>query len=43
VITVAVLYLVTRRTTRDAGLALLAALLLAIYPCMIISEQVERV
>jgi 4-amino-4-deoxy-L-arabinose transferase-like glycosyltransferase len=31
-LTVAVLYAVTRRTTRDARLALLAALLLAIYP-----------
>ena len=31
-ITVAVLYAVTRRATRDARLALLAALLLAIYP-----------
>jgi 4-amino-4-deoxy-L-arabinose transferase-like glycosyltransferase len=32
VITVAVLYLTVRRTTRDVRLALLAALLLAIYP-----------
>ena len=32
VITVAVLYVTARRTTRDARLALLAALLLAIYP-----------
>jgi 4-amino-4-deoxy-L-arabinose transferase-like glycosyltransferase len=32
VITVAVLYVVARRTTRDVWLALLAALLLAIYP-----------
>ena len=31
-ITVAVLYLTVRRMTRDVRLALLAALLLAIYP-----------